>query len=67
MIEQVILMVDSKGYEADPVSLTININVVRPEEEEQEEEESGDEEEEDQVIQQGGFDFVPDWDKFYAD
>jgi hypothetical protein len=60
-------MVDSKGYEADPVSLTININVVRPEEEEEEEEESGDEEEEDQVIQQGGFGFVPDWDKFYAD
>ena len=57
-------MVDSKGYEADPVILTININIVQPEEEE---EDDGEEEEEDQVIQQGGFNFVPDWDKFYAD
>lgn len=48
VIEQVILMVDSKGYEADPVILTININIVQPEEEE---EDDGEEEEEDQVIQ----------------
>jgi hypothetical protein len=53
-------MVDSKGYEAEPVTLTININLVEPEQEEEEEEEE-------EVIQQGGFDFVPDWDKFYAD
>ena len=47
VIEQVIIMVDSKGYEADPVILTININLVQPEEEEEDE---GDEGDEDQVI-----------------
>ena len=50
-------MEDSKGFKADPVTLTVRIHIIRSSEEEQEEDDD------DQKL----LGFVPDWDKFYAD
>ena len=51
-------IVDSKGFESPPYTLTVTFEMVLPESEEEEEEETN---------PQGGPGFIPDWDKFYAD